>query len=176
MREMIMTRDGSAKLPSEAATDEAELRRDLAAAYRLAAHFGKAVPDTVDQHAKFLLHALQLDTALCTRPAAQLSTGQQQRVAIARTLAMSPEAILFDEPTSALDPQMTAEVTAVIADLASSGQTMIVVTHSMGFARTTAHRVHILHSGNIIESGSPQDLFEHPQHAVTRDFLQAVKS
>ena len=108
----------------------------------------------------------------CDERPASLSGGQQQRVAIARALAMSPEAILFDEPTSALDPQMTAEVTAVIADLAQTGQTMIIVTHAMGFARTTAHRVHILHSGSVIESGTPQAIFESPTHPVTREFLK----
>lgn len=100
-----------------------------------------------------------------------LSGGQQQRVAIARTLAMQPEAILFDEPTSALDPNTTTEVIAVMQDLASSGQGMIVVTHGMHFAKTVAHTVHILHSGRIIESGAPKQVFEDPQHAVTKSFL-----
>lgn len=100
-----------------------------------------------------------------------LSGGQQQRVAIARTLAMQPEAILFDEPTSALDPNTTTEVIAVMQDLASSGQGMIVVTHGMHFAKTVAHTVHILHSGRIIESGAPKQVFEDPQHSVTKSFL-----
>jgi len=100
-----------------------------------------------------------------------LSGGQQQRVAIARTLAMQPEAILFDEPTSALDPNTTSEVIAVMQDLAKDGQGMIVVTHGMHFARNVAHTVHILHSGAIIESGPPQQVFEDPQHSVTRAFL-----
>ncbi len=123
------------------------------------------------EHAKRFLDRVGL-LAKCDERPASLSGGQQQRVAIARALAMSPEAILFDEPTSALDPQMTAEVTAVIADLAQSGQTMIIVTHAMGFARTTAHRVHILHSGSVIESGTPQAIFESPTHPVTREFLK----
>ncbi|RLS53674.1 MAG: amino acid ABC transporter ATP-binding protein [Planctomycetota bacterium] len=109
-----------------------------------------------------------------SRPAS-LSGGQQQRVAIARALAMHPQAILFDEPTSALDPQMTAEVTAVIADLAHEGQTMIVVTHGMEFARATAHRVHILHGGTIIESGSPDQVFDAPQHPVTQAFVRKTE-
>ena len=100
-----------------------------------------------------------------------LSGGQQQRVAIARTLAMQPEAILFDEPTSALDPNTTAEVISVMQDLAKGGQGMIVVTHGMKFARSVAHTVHILHSGAIIESGPPEQVFEDPRHEITRGFL-----
>jgi ABC-type polar amino acid transport system ATPase subunit len=89
-----------------------------------------------------------------------LSGGQQQRVAIARALAMNPEAILFDEPTSALDPAMTAEVISVMKDLAASGQTMIVVTHGMEFARTVATRVHVLEKGQIARSGTPEEVLE----------------
>ena len=100
-----------------------------------------------------------------------LSGGQQQRVAIARTLAMNPEAILFDEPTSALDPRTTADVISVMTDLAASGQRMIVVTHAMSFARTVAHPVHIPHAGRIAESGPPEQIFEDPQQAITREFL-----
>lgn len=100
-----------------------------------------------------------------------LSGGQQQRVAIARTLAMQPEAILFDEPTSALDPNTTAEVISVMQDLAKGGQGMIVVTHGMKFARSVAHTVHILHSGSIIESGPPEQVFDNPHHEITRGFL-----
>lgn len=110
----------------------------------------------------------------CDQRPAALSGGQQQRVAIARALAMQPQVILFDEPTSALDPQMTAEVTSVITDLAHSGQTMIVVTHAIGFARTTAHRIHILYGGRIIESGTPDVLIHDPQHPVTQQFLAAA--
>jgi ABC-type polar amino acid transport system ATPase subunit len=106
----------------------------------------------------------------------QLSGGQQQRVAIARALAMKPEAILFDEPTSALDPRMAAEVIAVIADLAESGQTMIVVTHAMGFARKVSHAVHVMHGGRIVESGTPTQIFEEPREEVTRSFLAQTKA
>ncbi len=127
--------------------------------------------EVATDRAKLFLDRVGLLSKCDERPAS-LSGGQQQRVAIARALAMHPEAILFDEPTSALDPQMTAEVTAVIADLAGSGQTMIVVTHAMGFARSTAHRVHILHSGSIIESGTPDRVFESPTHPITREFLR----
>jgi ABC-type polar amino acid transport system ATPase subunit len=104
----------------------------------------------------------------------QLSGGQQQRVAIARALAMKPEAILFDEPTSALDPRMAAEVLQVIADLAASGQTMVVVTHAMSFARRVAHTVHVMHDGRIAESGPPGQIFGQPAQEVTRAFLAQV--
>lgn len=103
-----------------------------------------------------------------------LSGGQQQRVAIARALAMEPEVMLFDEPTSALDPQMTAEVVSVIADLAAAGQTMIVVTHGLGFARTVASTVHVMHAGTIAESGNPEQVFGAPRQEVTRRFLNEV--
>ena len=101
-----------------------------------------------------------------------LSGGQMQRVAIARTLMMRPEAILLDEPTSALDPVMAEEVLAVMGDLAKSGQTMIVVTHSMAFARNVANKVHVFADGCDVESGPPEALFENPHHAVTQAFLR----
>jgi ABC-type polar amino acid transport system ATPase subunit len=112
----------------------------------------------------------------CDAMPGSLSGGQQQRVAIARALAMRPEAILFDEPTSALDPRMTAEVTAVMSDLARDGQTMIVVTHGMGFARSVAHSVHVMHEGRVAESGPPEQLFEAPREEVTRQFLAQAKA
>ena len=95
-----------------------------------------------------------------------------QRVAIARTLMMKPDAILFDEPTSALDPIMAREVLSVMSDLAGNGQTMIVVTHSMSFARTVADRVHVFAEGQDVECGPPEGIFEDPQHAVTKAFLR----
>jgi ABC-type polar amino acid transport system ATPase subunit len=104
----------------------------------------------------------------------QLSGGQQQRVAIARALAMQPDVILFDEPTSALDPKTTGEVLAVMADLAKSGQTMLVVTHAMAFARKVATKVHVMSDGVIVESGSPQQVFDAPTHAATRDLLASA--
>jgi len=104
-----------------------------------------------------------------------LSGGQQQRVAIARALAMKPRVMLFDEPTSALDPRMAAEVEAVIADLASAGQTMVVVTHSMRLARRTAHTLHVFDGGHLLESGSPEQVFEAPRHEATRRFLSEVE-
>jgi ABC-type polar amino acid transport system ATPase subunit len=102
----------------------------------------------------------------------QLSGGQQQRVAIARALAVKPLAILFDEPTSALDPQMADEVLGVMTDLAKAGQTMIVVTHQMSFARRVSHRVYVMSDGKIAESGPAERVFAEPQHAVTREFLR----
>jgi ABC-type polar amino acid transport system ATPase subunit len=120
--------------------------------------------------ARELLVRVGLEQKLAAMPD-QLSGGQQQRVAIARSLAMKPEVILFDEPTSALDPRMAAEVISVIADLAKSGQTMIVVTHAMGFARNVSHTVHVMHSGRMAESGPPEQIFENPHEEVTRIFL-----
>jgi ABC-type polar amino acid transport system ATPase subunit len=101
----------------------------------------------------------------------QLSGGQQQRVAIARALAVHPEAVLFDEPTSALDPRMAGEVLAVIARLADDGQTMVVVTHAMDFARKVADTIHVMAGGQIVESGPPEQLFASPQHPDTCRFL-----
>jgi ABC-type polar amino acid transport system ATPase subunit len=103
-----------------------------------------------------------------------LSGGQQQRVAIARALAMKPEVMLFDEPTSALDPRMAGEVESVIADLAASGQTMIVVTHSLRLARRAAHTLHVFESGRVLESGPAQQVFDAPRHEATRRFLSEV--
>lgn len=101
----------------------------------------------------------------------QLSGGQKQRVAIARALAMEPEVLLFDEPTSALDPQMVGEVLSVMRDLAKEGLTMIVVTHEMAFARDVSNNVVFMTDGVICESGSPEEIFESPKKAGTKDFL-----
>ncbi len=109
---------------------------------RLAAHFGKAVPDTVDQHARFLLCALQLDTALCTRPAAQLSTGQQQRVAIARALINEPELLIVDEPTSALDSRSRdAFMTLLLRLVEDKGTTLVFVSHDEALTGYFPNRV-----------------------------------
>ena len=129
--------------------------------------------DELEVEARQLLERVGLGDKLTARPE-QLSGGQQQRVAIARALAMKPEAILFDEPTSALDPRMAAEVISVISDLARSGQTMIVVTHAMGFARNVAHTVHVMHAGRIAESGPPGQIFDAPQHAYTQRLIGAI--
>jgi polar amino acid transport system ATP-binding protein len=104
----------------------------------------------------------------------ELSGGQQQRVAIARALAMRPKLMLFDEPTSALDPELVGDVLAVMRNLASSGMTMIVVTHELGFAREVANEVVFMDQGAIVERGPPQDVLVHPQQQRTRDFIAAV--
>lgn len=104
----------------------------------------------------------------------QLSGGQKQRIAIARSLAMEPEIMLFDEPTSALDPEMVGEVLDVIKDLAKNGMTMVIVTHEMGFAREVGSRILFMDQGNILERGSPEDIFEHPQNERTKQFLSKV--
>jgi polar amino acid transport system ATP-binding protein len=103
----------------------------------------------------------------------QLSGGQQQRVAIARALAMKPELVLFDEPTSALDPELVGEVLAVMKELATSGMTMLVVTHELGFAREVADRVVYMDQGVIVESGSAKEVLSSPREARTRAFLAA---
>ena len=104
----------------------------------------------------------------------QLSGGQKQRIAIVRALAMEPDVLLFDEPTSALDPEMVGEVLQVISDLARDGITMVVVTHEMGFARKVGTRVLLMDGGQIAEQGTPEEIFEHPQNARTKEFLSKV--
>lgn len=104
----------------------------------------------------------------------QLSGGQQQRVAIARALAMEPKVLLFDEPTSALDPEMVGEVLDVIKKLAQTGVTMIVVTHEMGFAKQVADKVIFMDSGQIIEQGTPTEVFDTPKEKRTQNFLKTV--
>lgn len=101
-----------------------------------------------------------------------LSGGQQQRVAIARALAMEPAVLLFDEPTSALDPELVGEVLNVIARLAEEGKTMLVVTHEMEFAKEIAHTVAFMDQGRILEQGSPDDVFNRPQHPRTQSFVR----
>ena len=104
----------------------------------------------------------------------QLSGGQQQRVAIARALAMEPKIMLFDEPTSALDPEMIKEVLDVMIELAKSGMTMIVVTHEMGFAKAVADRMYFFDDGQIVESGTPEDIFTKPKEDRTKLFLSQI--
>ena len=104
----------------------------------------------------------------------QLSGGQKQRVAIVRALAMEPEVMLFDEPTSALDPEMVGEVLEVMKELAHEGMTMVVVTHEMGFAREVGNRVLFMADGQLLEQGSPEDIFGNPQHPRLKDFLSKV--
>jgi polar amino acid transport system ATP-binding protein len=104
----------------------------------------------------------------------QLSGGQKQRVAIVRALAMDPDVMLFDEPTSALDPEMVGEVLDVMRELARAGMTMVVVTHEMGFAREVGNRVVFMDSGKILEEGTPDAIFNHPQNERLKDFLSKV--
>jgi polar amino acid transport system ATP-binding protein len=104
----------------------------------------------------------------------QLSGGQQQRAAIARALALEPQLILFDEPTSALDPELVGEVLAVIKDLASTGTTLIIVTHEIGFAREVADVVLFLDAGRVVEQGKAAAVIDHPQHPRTREFIGKV--
>ena len=105
---------------------------------------------------------------------ASLSGGQKQRIAIARSLAMNPEIILFDEPTSALDPEMVGEVLQVMKDLAKAGMTMLVVTHEMGFAREVASKVIFLDGGYVLTEGAPEEVFEHAEHERVKAFLDKV--
>ncbi|MGV3071849.1 amino acid ABC transporter ATP-binding protein [Corynebacterium phoceense] len=104
----------------------------------------------------------------------QLSGGQQQRVAIARAVAMDPKLMLFDEPTSALDPELVGEVLRVMKDLAAGGMTMLVVTHEMGFAREVADTVYFMDGGRVLEHGTPEQVFDHPQHDRTKSFLSSL--
>lgn len=106
----------------------------------------------------------------------QLSGGQQQRVAIARSLCMHPQILLFDEPTSALDPEMVKEVLEVIKELTKSGKTMILVTHEMSFAREIADRILFCDNGNILEQGTPAEIFDHPKQQRTKEFLSKILS
>ena len=123
--------------------------------------------------AKELLDLVGLGNRAGAYPA-QLSGGQKQRIAIVRALAMKPKLMLFDEPTSALDPEMVGEVLDVMKQLAQEGMTMVVVTHEMGFAREVGDRVLFMADGKIAESGTPKDIFEHPQCARLQDFLAKV--
>ena len=104
----------------------------------------------------------------------QLSGGQKQRVAIVRALMMEPEVMLFDEPTSALDPEMVGEVLEVMKELARDGMTMVVVTHEMGFAREVGNRVLFMADGQLLEQGTPDEIFDHPTHPRLQDFLSKV--
>ena len=133
------------------------------------------VPDErAEREGRELLARVSLAEKADQKPA-QLSGGQQQRVAIARALAINPAVLLFDEPTSALDPELVGEVLEVIRALAAEGRTMLVATHEMGFCREVAHRVIFLDGGQILEQGTPQQLFENPQQPRTREFLARVR-
>ena len=129
--------------------------------------------EQADAKATELLRRVGLEDKADAYPG-QLSGGQKQRIAIVRALAMNPKVMLFDEPTSALDPEMVGEVLQVMRELADGGMTMIVVTHEMGFAREVASRVLFMDEGKILEQGSPDAIFNHPQHPRLKDFLSKV--
>lgn len=122
---------------------------------------------------KALLKKVGLEEKANAYPS-QLSGGQKQRVAIARALAMHPDVILFDEPTSALDPEVVYEVLKVMKDLAKEGMTMVVVTHEMGFAKDVGDKVIFMADGYVVESETPDQLFNHPKHERTKNFLAKV--
>ncbi|MFC4949202.1 amino acid ABC transporter ATP-binding protein [Pseudonocardia sp. GCM10023141] len=134
---------------------------------------GRSSRSEARAHARTLLSRVGLADKTDAYPR-QLSGGQQQRVAIARALALRPGVILFDEPTSALDPELVGEVLAVIRDLASTGTTLIVVTHEIGFAREVADQVVFLDAGRILEQGPPAQVLDHPHHPRTAEFLSKV--
>ena len=133
----------------------------------------KMTPEQAKEKAMELLNIVGLAEKADAYPAS-LSGGQKQRIAIARSLAMEPEIMLFDEPTSALDPEMVGEVLDVMKNLAKSGMTMVVVTHEMGFAKEVGTRVLFMDEGNILESGTPQEVFENPTQERTKTFLSKV--
>ncbi|MGH8937122.1 MAG: amino acid ABC transporter ATP-binding protein [Acidimicrobiia bacterium] len=126
-----------------------------------------------DEIAERLLERVGIPEQIDKYPG-QLSGGQQQRVAIARALAMDPKIMLFDEPTSALDPEMIKEVLDVMKELATSGITMVCVTHEMGFAREVADRIAFMDEGQIVEEGSPKDFFTNPREERTKLFLSQI--
>lgn len=133
----------------------------------------KRAKSTVVPEAMALLEKVGLTDKKNSYPS-ELSGGQQQRIAIARALAMKPKLMLFDEPTSALDPELVSDVLNVMRDLATSGMTMVVVTHELGFAREVANRVVFMDRGKIIESGTPQEILSNPKEKRTQDFIAAV--
>ena len=126
-----------------------------------------------EKKAMELLERVGLSNKATAYPSS-LSGGQKQRIAIARALAMEPDVMLFDEPTSALDPEMVGEVLTVMKDLAKEGMTMVVVTHEMGFAREVGDRILFMDNGNIVEQGTPDEIFSNPKNPRTIDFLSKV--
>ena len=133
----------------------------------------KMTKEEAETRAMELLKRVGLEDKAYTYPN-KLSGGQKQRVAIVRALAMGPDVMLFDEPTSALDPEMVGEVLEVMRELAEAGMTMVVVTHEMGFAREVSNRVIFLDEGMILEEGTPEQVFDHPQNERLRSFLSKV--
>ncbi|KRK87136.1 amino acid ABC transporter ATP-binding protein [Lentilactobacillus sunkii] len=133
----------------------------------------KEAKDEAEDQAKKLLATVGLEEKF-DATVQSLSGGQQQRVAIARALAMNPDIMLFDEPTSALDPEMVGDVLEVMKRLAKQGMTMVVVTHEMGFAKEVADRVVFVDDGQILEEGTPEQIFEHPKNERLQDFLNKI--
>ena len=133
----------------------------------------KKTKEAAEATAKQLLERVGLSDRADAYPN-QLSGGQKQRIAIVRALCMEPDVMLFDEPTSALDPEMVGEVLDVMKQLAREGMTMVVVTHEMGFAREVGDRVIFMDGGRIIEQGSPEAVFEHPENARLKEFLGKI--
>ncbi len=133
----------------------------------------KQIKAEAEANARRLLQRIGLEDKADAYPST-LSGGQKQRIAIVRALAMNPKVMLFDEPTSALDPEMVGEVLDLIRDVANEGMTMVIVTHEMGFAKEVANRVFFMDEGIILEQGTPDDIFNHPQSARLKDFLSKV--
>ena len=134
---------------------------------------GKESKEEAEKHAMELLEQVGLADKRDAKPES-LSGGQKQRVAIARSLAMNPDIMLVDEPTSALDPEMGGDVLNVMKNLAEQGVTMLIVTHEMGFARKVANRVIFTDGGEFLEDGTPEQIFDNPQHPRLKDFLDKV--
>ena len=180
---------GKVFLDDEDVTNKPPYKRDVNMVFQ---HYALFPHMTVEENIKFglmmkkvpaeeqkervaqVLYLTQLEEFRNRRPQ-QMSGGQQQRVAIARSLAMQPKAMLFDEPTSALDPEMINEVLEVMVRLAQQGMTMIVITHEMNFARRVADRVVFMADGQIVETGTPDEFFDHPQTKRAQDFLNSIK-
>ena len=135
--------------------------------------FGLMSKEQAEKEARDMLEIVGLTDKIDAMPA-QLSGGQKQRVAIARALAMHPDTMLFDEPTSALDPEMVGDVLGVMRKLAKEGMTMVIVTHEMGFAKEVADRVIFFGDGQILEQGTPDQIFNHPTHDRLQTFLKQV--
>ncbi|WP_105618232.1 amino acid ABC transporter ATP-binding protein [Vallitalea okinawensis] len=133
----------------------------------------KISKEQAEKEAMELLERVGLEDKATAYPK-QLSGGQKQRIAIVRALAMKPDVMLFDEPTSALDPEMVGEVLEVMKQLGNEGMTMVVVTHEMGFAKEVASRVLFMDEGIIAEEGTPEQIFDNPQHPRTKEFLSKV--
>ena len=142
-----------------------EMRKQGMSKKEIAEHFNKK--------AMSLLERIGLDDKANAYPST-LSGGQKQRIAIVRALAMEPKVILFDEPTSALDPEMVGEVLDLMRDLAKEKLTMVIVTHEMGFAKEVASRILFMNEGNIVEDGTPNDIFNNPKHPRLKEFLSKI--